>query len=133
MVAKCHGEGLNFFSLNSPKQRTIRKDAVQRYLQEDPAWLLRWDNSLADLPEQQRNRARSFACDLLASRLATIWQSAKSHGKAKFLKKEKEESGKRGRGEDGVKTCGECQSKLIEICPCCDTEQPRKKRLVFLP
>jgi len=129
IVAELYGRNSTFFSLSELERGLVRKEAVQRHLQEEPAWLVRWENSLADLPEEERKHARPFASNLLSSRMAMIWQSAMAQVK-KTLLQEKEGCGKkRGRNEDGVKKCGECQCELI--CPHCDSEQPRKKTPVY--
>jgi len=121
VVAEIHGKNSNYFSLDDSERCTCRRIAVNRFLEQDPEWLLHWESSLADLPEDHRNMARSFACDLIVSRVATIWTSTKAHAKRKFLAETEEPQKKRGRGEDAFKTCENCQCKLI--CPSCDADQ----------
>jgi hypothetical protein len=121
VVAEIHGKNSNYFSLDDSERSTCRRIAVNRCLEQNPEWLLHWESSLADLPEDHRNMARSFACDLIVSRVATIWTSTKAHAKRKFIAEIEEPQKKRGRGEDALKTCDKCQCKLI--CPFCDADQ----------
>jgi hypothetical protein len=135
MVTNLCGGDSNFFSLNESKRSQIRKDVVMRYLGENPAWLVRWENSLADLSKQEFDMVRPFACNLIASRMATIWQSEMAQVK-KTSSREKGGCGKkRGRNEGAVEICEDCSSELqiIRICPHCDAEHPNKKPAVFLP
>ena len=135
MVVELCGNDSNFFSLNEMERGLIRKDAVKRYLAESPAWLIRWENSLADLSKEELNMVRQFACNLIASRMAAIWQSEIAQAKKTLLQENQVCGKKRGRNADALKKCDDCQSELqmIWICPSCDTEQPKKKTVVFLP
>lgn len=134
IVAKYHGDDLNYFCLKDSERSRLRKIAVQRYIEGNPAWLLRWENSLMDLIEEQRNMARPFACDLIASRMTIIWQGAKAHAKRKFLQETGEREKKRGRNEDMARICEKCRSEMQMkwICPCCDIEQSKEQSAVFL-
>ena len=128
-VQELCGEGSNFFNLNKLEQGSIRKDDVHRYLDENPGWLVRWENGLADLSEAQRQSARPFACDLVASRVAIIWQSASAYARNNSPQEKKEGGRKRTRSDSEVKACEVCQCDLI--CPCCDNNQQQTKAAVF--
>lgn len=122
IVVENHGKNSNYFSLDDVDRTKCRRLAVNRYLSENPAWLVRWESSLVKLPEEERDKVRPFACDLIASHMTAIWASTNAYGKRKL------------RNEGAVK-CEDCQSKLqtIQICPSCDTEHPKKRTVVFLP
>jgi len=134
-MAKLRGNGSSFFSLKGPERDQIRKDSVMRYLRGSPEWLVRWENSLADLSKEELDMVRPFAINLIASRMAMIWQSEMAHFKKTSLQGQGGCGKKRGRNEGAVEICEDCSSELqtIRICPRCDDEHPNKKAAVFLP
>ena len=132
IVAEYHGKDSNYFSLAEWERTRSRMLAVERCLGKGPEWLTHWENSLVDLPQEERNEARPFACGLIASHMTEIWASANAHEKTNAESTTKE---KRRRNQASSEICEDCQSELqvIRICPHCEGEHPNKKPAVFLP
>lgn len=143
-MAEEYGKSKVYFDLTDIERTRLRKMVVEYYINQEPAWLREWEQSLEDVVEHHRQMARPFAIDLLASRMTMIWQNNLSQEKRKFIKSQKNEGERddtkrikleQRASEDPEKTCDGCNVQMVLkwCCPICEVKQTKQQTDVFLP
>ena len=105
---------MTYFDLREGEKALIRKEALERYISEEPKWLRKYSTWVAGLPDvgYDAKLAIPFACDLIASRLTRQRQNQVSTAK-------KKQKNKRSRGKGGNKD-GQTEDQ--------DQDKPRKRQ-----
>jgi len=89
VVKEIAGVDVDYFELKTDdEKKCVRRLAVQRYLNQGPKWFrsyLEWAGKCKGVEEGEKEAAKSFANDLIASRMATIWKNQYLTAKRKWL------------------------------------------------
>ena len=144
VVTEKMGNGMTYFDLKEEEKALIRKEAVERYISEEPKWLKKYSTWVAGLPDvgDDAELAIPFACDIIASRMTRQWQNQVA--KAKTKPQNKRSSGKGGNeagqtededqdkprkrqrtqeSESDAMACDVCHSELKLCCIACELAQ----------
>jgi len=89
VVKEIGGVDADYFELKTDdEKKRVRRVAVQRYLSQEPKWFrsyLEWAGKCEGVEEGEKEAAKSFASDLIASRMATIWKNQYLTAKRKWF------------------------------------------------
>ena len=139
VVTEKMGDGVTYFDLKEEEKALIRKEAVERYISEEPEWLQKYSTWVAGLPNvgDDVEFATPFACDIIASRMTRQWQNQVAKANLKTKPPNKRSSGKEenenGQAEDedhdkqrkrqrtqesesDAMACDVCHSELKRCC-----------------